>query len=70
MIRIVRRRMIINMKDGSAFSCLLWRRGRRLLQLRDVTLFAEGQTRPVDGEVVIERRDVAFMQLTAIREPT
>ena len=69
MIRIVRRRMLINLKNGKAFSGILWKRDRRLLLLRDAVLFEDGQTRPLDGEIIVDRRDVDFMQIVATQEP-
>lgn len=61
----VRRRVVVNL-DGKAFSGILWAKRGPLLVLRDAQLMHPGAAAvPVDGEVVIERRAVEFIQVVA-----
>lgn len=64
----MRRSVVVNLKDGTAFSGVLWAHQRPLLVLRNATRH-EGADRsyPVDGEVVIDTGNVAFTQ--ALAEP-
>jgi hypothetical protein len=57
--------VIVNLAD-KAFSGVLWAKRGPLLVLRDVELLEAGRaSQPVDGEVVIERSKVEFMQVLA-----
>lgn len=59
----VRRRVIVNLAD-KAFNGVLWAKRGPLLVLRDVQLLEAGrQPQTVDGEIVIERTRVEFMQV-------
>lgn len=60
----LRRRVLVNLKTGKAVSGVLWTRRRRLLVLKDATLY-ERRDAPVsiDGDVVIERSNVDFVQV-------
>lgn len=61
----LRRRVVVNLAD-KAFSGVLWAKRGPLLVLRDVELLEAGrQPQRVDGEVVIERSRVEFMQVLA-----
>lgn len=61
----VRKRVVVNLAD-KAFSGILWAKRGPLLVLRDVELLEAGRApQPVDGEVVIERARVEFMQVLA-----
>jgi len=61
----LRKRVVVNMAD-KAFSGVLWAKRGPLLVLRDVELLEAGrQSQRVDGEVVIERTRVEFMQVLA-----
>lgn len=61
----VRKRVVVNL-DEKAFSGILWARRGPLLVLRDAQLLEAGRApQPVDGEVVIERTRVEFMQVLA-----
>lgn len=63
----VRRRVVVNLAD-KAFSGVLWAKRGPLLVLRDVELLEAGrQPQPVDGEVVVERARVEFMQVLAAK---
>lgn len=55
--------VIVNLKSGRAFRGVLWDDHRELLVLRNATLLEDGQTAAVDGEVVIERTHIDFMQV-------
>lgn len=62
---LVRRRVVVNLHTGRAFNGILWRQRGPLLVLRDVTMLEPGaQPTPVDGEIVIERDRVEFIQVT------
>jgi len=59
----LRRRVVINLAD-KAFRGILWDRRGPLLVLRDVELLMPGvQPQPMDGEVVLERARVEFIQV-------
>jgi hypothetical protein len=61
----VRERVLVNLVDGRAFDALLWDQAGPLLVLRDAKLIeAEGiEPVAVDGEVIVERPKVAFIQV-------
>ncbi|MFF9568491.1 hypothetical protein [Streptomyces sp. NPDC014685] len=55
----------MNLPD-KAFSAVLWAKRGPLLVLRDVQLLEAGRAaQPVDGEIVIERARVEFVQVLA-----
>lgn len=59
----VRRRVVVNLED-KAFAGVLWAKRGPLLVLRDVTLMQHGAAEtPMDGEVVVERARVEFIQV-------
>lgn len=60
----VRKRILVNLDNGSAFQGILWKRTGELLELKDATYLEPGQ-KPVrvDGEVLIERSKVDWMQV-------
>ncbi|MEU7066897.1 hypothetical protein [Streptomyces sp. NPDC046161] len=61
----LRKRVVVNLPD-KAFSGVLWAKRGPLLVLRDVELLEAGrQPQRVDGEIVIERSKVEFMQVLA-----
>lgn len=63
----VRRRVVVNLAD-KAFSAVLWAKRGPLLVLRDVELLEAGRAaQPVDGEVVVERARVEFIQVLAAK---
>ncbi|MGC5531580.1 hypothetical protein [Streptomyces sp. SR-10] len=63
----VRRRVVVNLAD-KAFDAVLWAKRGPLLVLRDVELLEAGrQPQPVDGEVVVERARVEFIQVLAAK---
>lgn len=58
-------RVLVNLVDGRAFDALLWAQRGPLLVLRDARLIEAEGVPPVtvDGEVIIERPRVAFIQV-------
>lgn len=59
----VRKRVVVNLAD-KAISGILWAKRGPLLVLRDAKLHHPGAPEvPVDGEIVIERDRVEFMQV-------
>ncbi len=57
------RKVIVNLKTEKAFQGVLWKRRGDYLVLRDAFLHENGQTRKVDGEVLIFVADVDFLQV-------
>lgn len=63
------RRVIVNTKDGQAFRGVLWQRKRDFLVLRDAAHLPKRQDPvPMDGEVLLFRPDVAFIQVVTVTE--
>lgn len=61
----VRRRVVVNLAD-KAFNGVLWAKRGPLLVLRDAKLLQAGAPEvPVDGEVIIERSRIEFIQVLA-----
>jgi hypothetical protein len=60
----LRRRVLVNLVDGRAFTGILHARRRNLLVLKNASLLEKGLS-PVelDGTVVVERDRVDFMQV-------
>lgn len=60
---VVRRRMIVNLKTGRAFRGIVYKQSGPLVVLRNVEMLESGRPPvPVDGEVLIERDEIEFMQ--------
>lgn len=60
---VVRRQVIVNLKSGRAFRGILWKQAGPLLLLRKVEMLETGRPpMPVDGEVLVERDEVEFIQ--------
>lgn len=62
----LRRKVIVTLKSGDAFSGVLFEVDPESIVLRDVEApgaGTRGATVPVDGELLILRCDVAYMQL-------
>lgn len=59
------RTCIVNLKDGGqAIQGVLWRSRGAWLTLRNCHALVEGQkAQPIDGEVVIHRGNVSFLQV-------
>lgn len=61
----LRRRVVVNLPD-KAFTGVLWAKRGPLLVLRGVELLEAGRApQTVDGEIVIERARVEFIQVLA-----
>lgn len=61
----VRKRVVVNLAD-KAFSGILWAKRGPLVVLRDAELLEAGRaSQPIDGEIVIERSRVEFIQVLA-----
>ncbi|MFB7798943.1 hypothetical protein [Isoptericola sp. NPDC056134] len=60
---VVKRRVVVNLLSGSAIEGVLLKRRGPLLILADCTLHpSSGEPAKVDGEVVVERTQVEFIQ--------
>jgi len=60
---LVRQRVVVNTADR-AFAGILWARRGPLLVLRQVEMHEPGaQSQQLDGEVVVERSRVEFIQV-------
>jgi hypothetical protein len=61
--RVETRRVVINLKSGQAVDGYLIRRRGSLLFIRDAQLLeGTGDPVPLDGEVIIDRAEVDFIQ--------
>lgn len=59
-----RRRVLVQLHSGRAFTGVQWRRRGRLLVLRGAELLEpNNQPQPMDGEVVLDRGDVEYVQV-------
>lgn len=59
----ISRRVLVNLTSGSAIDGILWDERGDLLVLRDANLHADGGSAPLDGEVIIERTRIDFVQV-------
>ena len=59
---LVARTLIINTKSDKAFRGVLWGEARDYLILRNAVLIA-GQETPIDGELLVERANIDFIQI-------
>lgn len=66
--RFYRRSVVANLTDGTAFRGVLWQARGPLLILRSATLHEHGQVKPVDGEVLVERSRLSFLQVLPVPE--
>jgi small nuclear ribonucleoprotein (snRNP)-like protein len=58
------KRVLVNLDDGRAFRGILYHRRGPLLILRDAELIEPGAAPiAVDGEVIVERTRVSFIQV-------
>lgn len=61
---VLHRRVVVNLIGGSAMDGVLWDERGALVVLRDVRMLVQGGgASPVDGEVVIERSRIDFVQV-------
>jgi hypothetical protein len=66
--RFYRRSVVVNLTDGTAFRGVLWQARGPLLILRSAILHEHGQTTAVDGEVLVERNRLLFVQVLPVPE--
>lgn len=60
---VVRRRVVVNLKDGRAIDGVLFKQAGPLLVLVNAHLLEPGADPfPLDGEAVVERSEVSFIQ--------
>lgn len=59
------RRVMVNLTTGAAIEGVLWGDRGPLVVLRDARLHNEGGSAPLDGEVVIERTRIEFVQVVS-----
>lgn len=60
---LIARRVVVNLKTGRALDGLLVRRAGDLLFLRNATALEPGaEPAPLDGEAVVARADIDFIQ--------
>lgn len=62
---VVSRRVMVNLTTGSAIQGILWDEKGPLIVLRDAQLHNEGGHAPLDGEVIIERDRIEFVQVVS-----
>lgn len=57
------KRLVVNLKDGTAIDGFLWDERRALIVLKGCTIHIPGeQPTPADGEIVIERENISYVQ--------
>lgn len=59
------RRVMVNLATGNAIDGILWDERGPLLVLRDASLHEDGGSAPLDGEVIVERDRIAFVQVVS-----
>lgn len=59
------RRVVVNLTSGSAIDGVLWGDRGPLVVLRNANLHSEGGSAPLDGEVIVERDRIAFVQVVS-----
>lgn len=60
----INRRVMVNLLSGSAIDGVLYDERGPLIVLRDCNLHSEGgQHAPLDGEVIVERDHIDFVQV-------
>jgi NifB/MoaA-like Fe-S oxidoreductase len=62
---VIHRRAIVTLLTGRAFEGVIFAKRGPLLVLRDAAMLEGGRRVPLDGEVVVERARVEFMQVAA-----
>ena len=58
----VRRRVVVALANGIAVDGVLWTRTLRHVVIRDATVHSEGQNVTADGEVIIDRNQIVYIQ--------
>jgi hypothetical protein len=65
-MRLFRRTVIINTKSDKAFRGVLWSRWFGVWVLKNAQLLQKGQAIDIDGEVVILKQDIDFIQVVPL----
>jgi hypothetical protein len=60
---VVRKRVVVVTKEDRTIEGVLFARRGPLLVLRDAAVHHQGQRVPADGEVIVERSTVAWVQV-------
>lgn len=60
---VVRRRVVVQLDDGTSFEGVAMSRRGQLLVLSDVTARIPGGSQRIDGSVIVERPRVVFVQV-------
>lgn len=62
--RLLRRKVVLTLKDGVSFRGVLWRRTRSYVVLKGPEFVEKGKSnvREMDGDVVIDRDEILFYQ--------
>lgn len=64
-----KRTVVVNTKTGRSFRGVLWRRRLRYVLLKNAELIEATGVMSVDGEVVVDRSNIDFMQfVTAVAQ--
>lgn len=65
----IHRRVMVNTKTDKTFAGVLWAKRGSLLILKDAQLLQPGlEPAKVDGEVIVERNNVDFVQVLPVGE--
>ncbi len=59
----LRRRVLVNLKTDKALAGVLWAKRGPILVLKDTSLHEAGRQAAIDGEVLVERSNVDFVQV-------
>ena len=59
---LVKKKVIVNLKSNVSFRGIMWYTDRRYMVLRNAEILSE-DLKKLDGEVVIERKEVEFIQV-------
>lgn len=61
----ISRRVVVNLKTGAAIDGVLWDERGQLIVLRDANLHNDGGHAPLDGEIIIDRLNIDFVQVVS-----
>lgn len=59
----ISRRVLVNLASGSAIDGVLWDERGPLIVLRDAHMHTDGGSAALDGDVIIERARIDFVQV-------
>jgi small nuclear ribonucleoprotein (snRNP)-like protein len=57
------RSVIVNLRDGAGIRGIVMRDRGRIMILAEATLYEEGAEKDVDGQVVVRRDNISFVQV-------